>query len=92
VVIAISVLGVSLLYWSYRQAVKEINEAIEQAEEAERQKAEVERLRRAEAEEFADQLRMSLAKEETANRRLRKSERDAHRASLMDALTGLPNR
>lgn len=92
VVIAISVAGVSLLYWSYRQAIKEINIAIEQAEEAERQKAEVERLRRAEAEEFADQLRMSLAKEETANRRLRKSERDAHRASLMDALTGLPNR
>lgn len=92
VVIGISVTGVSLLYWSYRQAVKEINAAIEQAEEAERQKAEVERLRRAEAEEFADQLRMSLAKEETANRRLRKSERDAHRASLMDALTGLPNR
>lgn len=92
VVIAISVTGVALLYWSYRQAVKEINAAIEQAEEAERQKAEVERLRRAEAEEFADQLRMSLAKEETANRRLRKSERDAHRASLMDALTGLPNR
>lgn len=92
VVISISMAGVALLYWSYRQAVKEINIAIEHAEEAERQKAEVERLRRAEAEEFADQLRMSLAKEETANRRLRKSERDAHRASLVDALTGLPNR
>lgn len=92
VVIAVSVLGIGVLYFSYRQSIGEISSAFDQVEEAERQKAETERVRRVEAEEFAGQLTVALTKEEQANKALRKSERDFAHAAMHDSLTGLANR
>ncbi|HEX6278615.1 MAG TPA: GGDEF domain-containing protein, partial [Pyrinomonadaceae bacterium] len=91
-VIIVSATGIGILYFSYRQSIGEINSAFEQVEEAERAKAETERVRRVEVEEFADQLSVALAKEEQANKALRKSERDFAHAAMHDSLTGLANR
>ena len=91
-VIGIALVGIGLLYLSYRQSIGQINSSIEQVEEAERQKAGTERTRRVEAEEFANQLTVSLTKEEQANKALKKSERDFQHAALHDSLTGLANR
>ncbi len=79
-------------YLNYRKMIDEINEAIENVEEAERQKAEVERVRRREAERHADQLSVSLDKEERANAALRRSEKELQHAALHDSLTTLANR
>jgi len=84
--------GIGILYLSYRQSIGDINSAFDQVEEAERQKAETERTRRVEAEEFAGQLTIALSKEEQANKALRKSERDFAHAAMHDSLTGLANR
>lgn len=92
IVIGIAFVGIGLLYLSYRQSINDINTAIDQVEEAERQKSETERTRRLEAEEFANQLSLSLTKEEQANKALRKSERDFQHAAMHDSLTGLANR
>ncbi|MEQ1923935.1 MAG: bifunctional diguanylate cyclase/phosphodiesterase, partial [Pyrinomonadaceae bacterium] len=59
---------------------------------AEREKADLERTRRLEAESHASQLTLSLEKEELANEALRKSEKDLQHAALFDSLTDLPNR
>lgn len=84
--------GIGVLYLSYRQSIGDINSAFDRVEEAERQKAETERTRRVEAEEFAGQLSVALSKEEQANKALRKSERDFAHAAMHDSLTGLANR
>jgi diguanylate cyclase (GGDEF)-like protein len=92
VITGIAVVGLSLIYLSYRQSIKDINEAINQAEEAERQRAETERARRKEAEKNAAQLEILLEKEEKTNAALRKSESSLIHAALHDSLTKLPNR
>ncbi len=92
IVMLVATAALVILYLSYRQSIGDINSAFDQVEEAERQKAEAERERRVEAEEFAGQLTVSLAKEEQANKALRKSERDFAHAAMHDSLTGLANR
>ncbi len=84
--------ALAIAYLSYRQSLKEANNAMGQAESAERERAEVERARRREAEKHAEQLTFSLQKEELANKALRKSEKDLQHAALFDSLTNLPNR
>ncbi len=81
-----------VIYFNYRQSISEINKAIIQAEDAERARADAERERRVEAEEFAGKLSVSLEKEEQSNAALRRSEKDFQHAALHDALTGLANR
>ncbi|HEX3102323.1 MAG TPA: bifunctional diguanylate cyclase/phosphodiesterase, partial [Pyrinomonadaceae bacterium] len=91
-VIGIAAVGLVLVYFSYRQSIRDVSEAISQAEAAEREKAETERERRREAEKYALQLAVTLEKEEHANEALRKSEKDLQHAALYDSLTDLPNR
>ncbi|MEP7149369.1 MAG: bifunctional diguanylate cyclase/phosphodiesterase, partial [Acidobacteriota bacterium] len=81
-----------IVYLTYRQSIQQINSSVEQAEEAQRQKAEIERERRVEAERHTHQLRQSLDQEERANIALRKSEQDFQHAAMHDSLTGLANR
>jgi diguanylate cyclase (GGDEF)-like protein len=92
IVMLVAAAALVILYLSYRQSIGDINSAFDQVEEAERQKAETERTRRVEAEEFAGQLSVSLSKEEQTNKALRKSERDFAHAAMHDSLTGLANR
>ncbi|HQU91401.1 MAG TPA: EAL domain-containing protein [Pyrinomonadaceae bacterium] len=92
VVILVAAASLLILYLSYRQSIGDISSAFDQVEEAERQKAETERTRRVEVEEFAGQLSIALSKEEQANKALRKSERDFAHAAMHDSLTGLANR
>jgi diguanylate cyclase (GGDEF)-like protein len=89
-VVALGVFGI--VYLTYRQSIQEINTSALKAEDAERQKAEIERERRLEAERYAAELGRSLVQEERANEALRKSEKDFQHAALHDSLTGLPNR
>lgn len=91
-VIGIAGVGLAVIYFSYRQSMSEVSNAMGLAEAAEREKAETERERRQEAERYADQLSRTLQKEERANEALRKSEKDLQYAALHDALTDLANR
>ncbi|MGB2914220.1 MAG: GGDEF domain-containing protein, partial [Pyrinomonadaceae bacterium] len=88
----ISFAALAIAYFGYRQSINKVGDAMHQAESAEREKAEVERERRREAEKHASQLTLSLEKEELANEALRKSEKDLQHAALYDSLTDLPNR
>jgi diguanylate cyclase (GGDEF)-like protein len=85
-------LAFGIAYFTYRQSIGEINEAIAQAEQAEREKAEAERDKRIEVEKYADKLSDSLKKEESANDALRKSEKAFQHQALHDSLTNLANR
>lgn len=89
---SIAFVALAAAYLNYRQSIGEINEAIAQVEAAERGRADSERERRLEAESHADELALSLEKEEMANEALRKSEKAFQHAALHDSLTGLANR
>lgn len=89
---AIASVAIGIAYYTYRQSINEINDAIGQAENAEREKADTEKKRRKEAEKHASQLIESLKKEEKANDALRKSEKAFQYAALHDSLTNLANR
>jgi len=88
----IAAVGVTVAYLTYRFSIAEINQAIAQVEVAEREKSEVERNRRQEAEQHARQLASALDQQEKANAALRKSRQDFKHAALHDSLTGLANR
>ena len=88
----IAFVTLSLAYLSYRQSIGKVGEAILQVEAAEQEKAETERERRREAEKHAQQLAVTLKKEEQANDALRRSEKELQHAALFDSLTDLPNR
>jgi diguanylate cyclase (GGDEF)-like protein len=79
-------------YITYRQIISEMTNSIEQAEQAEREKAEAEREKRKEIEKYAEELALSLKKEEEIGKALRKSKRAFQHAALHDSLTNLPNR
>ncbi|MBS1792705.1 MAG: bifunctional diguanylate cyclase/phosphodiesterase [Acidobacteria bacterium] len=66
--------------------------SIEQAEQAERAKAEAEREKRMEIEKYAEELALSLRKEEDTSKALRKSRKAFQHQALHDSLTNLPNR
>ncbi len=89
-VLALAVFGI--VYLTYRQSIQQINSSIGEAEEAQRQKAQLEKQRRVEAEQYAADLSVTLQKEELANMALRKSEQDFQHAALHDSLTTLANR
>lgn len=88
----IAFFALSIAYLGYRRSIGEVKDAMLQTETAEREKAEAERTRRREAEKHADQLAITLEKEEKANQALRRSEQDLQHAALYDSLTNLPNR
>lgn len=90
--LGIASVGLAVIYFTYRQSMGEVSNAMQQAEAAEREKAETERQRRVDAEEYANQLAQTLKKEERANEALRKSEKDLQHAALFDSLTNLANR
>ncbi len=92
VTMIMATVALGIAYLSYRQSINEVVQANDQAEEAEREKAEAERELRHEAERHAEQLAISLEKEEKANQALRKSEKDFQYAALHDSLTNLANR
>lgn len=89
---AIAFVALGIAYFSYRQSIGKIADAIEEAESAGREKAETEFQHRVEAERHAAELALALDKEGKANAALRKSEADLQRAALYDSLTDLPNR
>lgn len=91
---SISISGIALvvIYYNYRQIIGEMTQSIEQAEHAEREKAEAEREKRMEIEKYAEELSLSLKKEEEIGQALLKSQQEFQRAALHDSLTSLPNR
>jgi diguanylate cyclase (GGDEF)-like protein len=91
-VLGIAAVGVTLLYFTFRQSLGEITKGFNKVEDAEREKATIERTRRQEAERHAHQLSNSLEQQEKANAALRKSRQDFKYAALHDSLTGLANR
>jgi diguanylate cyclase (GGDEF)-like protein len=90
--IIVSFLVFAVIYYNYRQIIAEMTNSIEQAEQAERDKAEVERDKRIEVEKYADELKLSLVKEEATGNALRKNQKAFQHAALHDSLTQLPNR
>jgi diguanylate cyclase (GGDEF)-like protein len=90
--IAISLIIFAVVYYTYRQIIAEMTSSIEQAEQAERDKAEAEREKRKEVEKYAEELSLSLRKEEDTSKALRKSQKAFQHQALHDSLTNLPNR
>ncbi|MEP6901190.1 MAG: EAL domain-containing protein, partial [Actinomycetota bacterium] len=90
--ITISLIAFTVIYYNYRQIIAEMTNSIEQAEQAERDKADGEREKRIEIEKYAEELTLSLKKEEMTGKALRKSQKAFQHAALHDSLTRLPNR
>lgn len=90
--IAISLIAFVIIYYNYRQIFAEMTTSIEQAEQAERDKTDAEREKRIEIEKYAEELTLSLKKEEETGKALRKSQKAFQHAALHDSLTKLPNR
>ncbi len=90
--IAVSLIAFAVIYYNYRQIIEEMTVSIEQAEQAERDKADAEREKRIEIEKYAEELTLSLKKEEETGKTLRQSQRAFQHAALHDSLTKLPNR
>ena len=90
--ITISLIAFVVIYYNYRQIIGEMTISIEQAERAGRDKTEAERDKRIEIEKYAEELSLSLKKEEETGKALRKSQRAFQHAALHDSLTKLPNR
>lgn len=90
--IAVSLITCAVIYYNYRQIIEEMTNSIEQAEQAERDKADAEREKRIEIEKYAEELTLSLKKEEETGKALRKSQRAFQHAALHDSLTKMPNR
>ena len=89
---AIALFVFAIVYVNYRQTIKNINEAIEQAREAEREKTRIEQLKAVEAGSHADELQRLLVEEEKNTEALRQSRRALEHAAFHDFLTDLPNR
>ena len=91
-VTTIAFLAAAIVYISYSLSIEEIINANAQAEQAGREKAEIERDRRVEAEKLNEQLTTSLKKEEETTAALRQSQAAFKHSALHDPLTNLANR
>lgn len=88
--LALGIFGV--FYLSYREMIKDVNEAVIQAEEAEHKKAEAEQKRAEEAESNLDKVNTLFAEQEKISRDLQKSKEALEHAVYYDSLTELFNR
>ncbi len=88
----IALLSVIIVYVTFKLSIEEVVTANAQTELAEREKAEIEKERRLEAEKLNEQLKFSLEKEENANTALRQSQKALEHSAYYDSLTNLANR
>ncbi len=88
----IALLSVLIVYISFSLSIEEVVTANAQAEQAEREKAQVEKERRLEAEKLNEQLNFSLEKVEDSNTALRQSQKALEYSAYHDSLTNLANR
>lgn len=89
---ATAILIFGIVYFNYRQTIRNINESIEQAQEAEREKTKIEQSKTEEAKNHAAALKQLLIKEEQTSEALLLSKNQLEHAAFHDFLTDLPNR
>jgi diguanylate cyclase (GGDEF)-like protein len=83
---------VTMVYFVYRNSIKELTNSIEQAEAAERARADVEMQRAEQAEKHIEELNVLLIEQERISSALLKSKDEFRFAAMHDNLTGLANR
>jgi diguanylate cyclase (GGDEF)-like protein len=88
----VTLIAVSLAYFTYRKSIAEINHSFETAEKAERAKSESERQRAEQAEKHVKQLNVYLQEQERISDALRKSKEAFQYAAMHDSLTDVANR